>query len=173
VARNVEQLIYSSYGWEREVGSNVVKEFWDSLAKYCKAVEVDDAYHGNDAADMEDVVSMFGNLDKGESFVAVRRGAITARWWSIGEAADMLFKTLPMRHFMAKNYDDMTGKGKGKEIAQTFLSLSKEPVLISDVALIKCYHRHYLARHLKYLQKKDVFSRKPGFQAFSIFVVVF
>jgi hypothetical protein len=123
MARNVKQLIYSSYGWEREVGFSAVKEFWDSLAKYCKTVEVDNAYHGNDAADMEDVVAIIGNLDKGESFVAVRCGAIT-RWWSIGDAADVLFKTLPMRRFMAKNYDDMMGKGKGKEIAQTFLSLS-------------------------------------------------
>jgi hypothetical protein len=173
VAQNVEQLIYSSYGWEREVGFNVVKEFWDSSEKHCKAVEVDDAYHaGNDATDMEDVVLMFGNLDKGESFVAIRRGAITC-WWSIGEAADVLFKTLPMRRFMAKNYDDMTGKGKGKEIAQTFLSLSKEPILISDLALIKCYHRHYLARHLKYLQKKDVFQGSQDFKPSVYLFVVF
>ena len=105
-SRNVEQLIYSAYGWEKEIGFNVVKEFWDSSAKYCKSVvEEDDDQDETDSTDMEDVVTMFGNLDRGGSYVAVKRGAITRRW-SIGEAADVLFKTLPMRRFMAKNYDE-------------------------------------------------------------------
>ena len=50
-ARNVEQLLYSAFAWEKEVGFNVVKEFWASSAKYCVNIEFDEAYDGPDNED--------------------------------------------------------------------------------------------------------------------------
>jgi hypothetical protein len=177
VPRNVEQLTYTAFAWEDAVGFNVVKEYWDSSAAYCKSKVCDEFEEGdaeagdkNDA--LEDVIRMFGDLQNGESFVAMKRGAET-RWWSIGEAADVLYKTLPMRRFMAKNFDDMKVTGKAKKICQDFISLSAEPVLLCDLALVRCFHRFYLAKHLKFFQDKDLFVRKAGFQAFSIFVRCF
>jgi hypothetical protein len=74
---------------------------------------------------------------------------------------------------MAKNFGDMRVTGKAKKICQDFISLSAEPVLLCDLALVKCFHRFYLAKHLKFFQAKDLFVRKAGFQAFSIFVRCF
>eukprot|EP00978_Attheya_sp_CCMP212_P003340 scaffold6892_cov37-Attheya_sp.AAC.3 len=79
-------------------------------------------------------------------------------WWSIGEAANTLHKTLPMRRFMAANFDDTKKKkrdSKAKQICQDFLSLSSEPAILCDMALLKSFHRFYLARHLKFFQSGD------------------
>jgi hypothetical protein len=148
---------------EKEVGFNVVKEFWESSTKYCTNIEFDEEYNGQDNEDVQDVLTMFGKLDSGELFVAVKRGAVT-RWWSIGEAADTLLKTLPMRRFMAKNYDDTKTSGKAKEIAHTFLSLSKEPTLIFDFALIKSFHRHYVANYMKFFKTRISSRRRQVFK---------
>ena len=124
---------------------------------------------------MEEVVFMFSSLKGGDIFVVMICGAET-HWWTLGEAADVLFKTLPMRRFMATNYDDTQKQGqdgKAQKIAQDFLSLSSEPVLLCDLALLKCYHRFYLARHLKYFQSKDYHTRKAAFQALNVFVRCF
>jgi hypothetical protein len=184
VDRNVEQLLYTAFAWEKEVGVNVIREYWDASKEYCyekdfNAPTNDDDGGGDDeegktnGKDHEEVLAMFGNLEKGDRFVVMIRGAET-RWWTLGEAADVLYKTLPMRRFMATNFDDTksakTAKSDGKatKIAQDFLSLSAEPVLLCDLALLKCFHRFYLARHLKFYQTADGYTKKAGFQAFSV-----
>jgi hypothetical protein len=179
VPRNVEQMLYTAFSWEHIAGFNVVKEYWDSSARYCESkvllfdeFEEGDAEAGDKNHAFEDVTRMFGDLENGKSFVAMKRGAET-RWWSIGEAADVLYQTLPMRRFMAMNFDDMKVTGKAKKICQDFISLSAEPVLLCDLALVKCFHRCYLAKHLKFFQDKDLLVRKAGFQAFSVFVRCF
>ena len=35
VPRNVEQMLYTAYAWEHEVGLNVSKEYWHSSAEFC------------------------------------------------------------------------------------------------------------------------------------------
>ena len=91
---------------------NVAKEYWESSAEYCMnkiggvGEEVDgEEWRDENMDEMEKVVLMFSSLKGGDIFVVMIRGAET-RWWTLGEAADVLFKTLPMRRFMAKNYDD-------------------------------------------------------------------
>jgi hypothetical protein len=101
-------------------------------------------YEKNNNDDYKDVLMMFGNLEKDDTFLTMKRGAKT-RWWTIGEAACIIFHTMPMRKFMARNYDDTKVTGKAQKTARTFLNLSSMPSIICDLALIKCYHGFYLA----------------------------
>jgi hypothetical protein len=112
-------------------------------------------------------------IDKyGRRFVGARKGSDT-RWWTIGEAATILWDTLAMRIRLAENFDKLKKSGKARETCQTFLSLARLPEIICDLALVKCYHYFYVARHLKFYKDDDLLSRKAGFQAFSIFVRIF
>jgi hypothetical protein len=79
VARNVEQLIFAAFKWENELGVNVVRKFWESSAKYCHQREVNEGeqdapdennktgYNENNNDDYNDVLMMFGNLEKGDN----------------------------------------------------------------------------------------------------------
>jgi hypothetical protein len=62
------------------------------------------------------------------------------RWWTFGEAATMLFHTLPMQITLAQNFDKMAKNGKARETSQMFHSLAKEPEIVCDLALAKSYH---------------------------------
>jgi hypothetical protein len=123
VARNVEQLVLSAFKWENELGINTVHKLWESSAKYCHQREANEeesdtadnnnntGYDENNNDDFKDVLVMFGDLEKGDNFVTMKHGAKT-RWWMIGEAACILLHKLPMRKFMARNYDDRKITGK-------------------------------------------------------------
>jgi hypothetical protein len=162
VTRNAEQFIFSAFKWEHETGVNVVEVFWDSSAEYCYCHEYEEEEgeegDGTDKnnKDYKYVIIMFDTLERGDKFVSMKRGAET-RWWTIGEAACVLYDTLPMRTFMARNFDDMKLSGKAQKMAQTFLSLSEIEVLVCDLALLKCYHHFYLPKHLKFYQTADRF----------------
>jgi hypothetical protein len=123
-------------------------------------------------AEYKDVVVMLFEFQNGCKFVRMSRGSET-RWWSIGESAQNMLKTLPMRRFMARNFDDMKANredSKAKKIAQDFLSISAEPVILCDAAYLMCFHRFYLAGHMKFFQSLDKLTRAAGCQPFSIFV---
>jgi hypothetical protein len=81
VPRNVEQMLYTAYAWEHEVGLNVTKEYWHSSAEFCheKFGELleDDNNSYDDLEQFEEVLLMFLNLKKGEKFVLMTRGAET------------------------------------------------------------------------------------------------
>eukprot|EP00978_Attheya_sp_CCMP212_P022191 scaffold65887_cov38-Attheya_sp.AAC.2 len=150
-------MLYTAYAWEHEVGLNVSKEYWHSSAEFCyeqfgELFLEDDNNSDNVLEQFEEVLLMFLNLEKGEKFVLMTRGAET-RWWSVGEAADTLHKTLPMR--------------------QLPFSIDSEPAILCDMALLKSFHRFYLARHLKFFQSGDKLTHAAGFQQFSIFVRCF
>ena len=42
VEPTVEQLLYSSYAWEAEIGLSCMKEFWDASAEHCLSCDFDD-----------------------------------------------------------------------------------------------------------------------------------
>ena len=168
-ARNVEQLIYSCFAWEKEVGKEHVKAFWDASATYSmRNVELEE----RDQETTNEILLMFMENDYSDNFVSMKRGCVTW-WWTIGEAAWVLIRTLLMRHLMAKKFDDMKQPGKARNICQTFLSLVKEPGLICDLTLVARHHRFYMAPHLTFLQGADDLTRKAGFQSFSVFVRMF
>jgi hypothetical protein len=168
--RDVEQLIYSCYAWEREVGKDIMKEYWNVIVEHVSDLpddaDNDDYDDGGDVAEMEIVATICAH---GRAYIGAKRGS-DCRWWTLGEAATVLWNTLPMRVSLAENYDKQKIPGKARDTCQTFLSLAKEKTIICDLALVKCHHRFYIARHMKFLQTPDTLVLKAGFQAFSIFV---
>jgi hypothetical protein len=172
--RDVEQFMYSSYAWESNTGNEIVKEYW----RVIKDVVSDLPCASNDEEEIPDwaddnMVKLITFVnEQGQKFVGVKRASNT-RWWTLGESATVLWKTLPMRIALAQNFDKLKKPGKAGETCQTFLSLAKDPEIICDLALVKCHHRYYIARHLKFFQQANLFCRKSGFQAFNIFVRVF
>jgi hypothetical protein len=173
--RDVEQFMFSSYAWESNTGNEIVKEYWrvikDAMSDLPCASD-DEEEIPNWADDNMVKLTTFVN-EQGQKFVGVKRASDTQCWWTFGESATVLWKPLPMRIALAHNFDKLKKPGKARETCQAFLSLAKDPEIICDLALVKCHHRYYIARHLKFLQQADLFCRKSGFQAFSIFARVF
>jgi hypothetical protein len=150
--RDVEQLLYSAYAWEDRLEPDFLQAWWDIIADCALAsigLEGEEGEAG--AIIMLEIRAMFEDNGEGGrilSFTAAQRGVI-ARWWTIGNAAAILYKTLPMRRLMAQNFDDMTTrKSAARDTAQTFLSLSKEMVIICDLAFVKCHHEFYISQHM-------------------------
>jgi hypothetical protein len=70
------------------------------------------------------IVAAFSNLD-GRRYISSKKGS-DSRWWSICEAADLLYKTLPIRKAMVENFDKLKKNGAPRDTAQTLLSFFKE-----------------------------------------------
>jgi hypothetical protein len=126
--RDVEQFMFASFKWEYEIGRDILKQYWEKLLP-----ETDD--NGN--ADEDEKVNIDFMIDKyGRRFIGARKGSDT-RWWTIGEAATILWDTLAMRIRLAENFDKLKKSGKARETCQTFLSLARLPEIIYDLALVK------------------------------------
>jgi hypothetical protein len=120
--RGVEQFMFASFKWEYEIGRDALKQYWEKLLP-----ETDD----DDNADEDEKVHIDFMIDKnGRRFVGARKGSDT-RWWTIGEAATIMWDTLAMRIRLAENFDKLKKFGKARETCQTFLSLSPSPLSIS------------------------------------------
>jgi hypothetical protein len=143
--RHVEQLLFSAYYWEKELGPDLVRKIWDVLVRFIG--ESDDWNKPGDSDNIE--VQQYID-ENGLKCVAMTKGTVTL-WWTTGESACTLYETMPMRRKMAKGYVRIPNhpNPKAKAFAQSFISLSSETVLLCDVALIRAFHRFYLARHLK------------------------
>jgi hypothetical protein len=74
-----------------------------------------------------------------------------------------MWKTVPMHIALAENYNDQKINGKARDTCQTFLSLVREKAIICNLALVKCHHRFYIVRHMKFLQSPDELTQKAGF----------
>jgi hypothetical protein len=175
--RDVEQLVYSAYAWEHAVSKDIVREYWDALMEHTKKLNSfseDEENTLDEHVQYQEVQEFVITRDEpsGKLFIGMKRGCET-RWWTLGEAADILYETLPMRISMAKNFDKLKQNGKARDTCRTFLSLAKEPSILCDLALLKCHHRFYMARTLQFFQRADPFTRKGGFGAFSVFVRCF
>ena len=143
--------MYAAFAWEHEVGSNFMKEFWDATKDFAYQVIVDENFIEGDVEKREaaDEIVMELSALKKDGFVKMTRGCET-RWWTIGQAALILFNSLNTRIFMAKNYlSNNKPTDKVKQTIQTFLSLAAEPSIINDLALLKSFHQYYVAPHMK------------------------
>ena len=167
--RDVEQLIYSCFAWEKEVGKDIMKEYRNAIIGYISDLPEDD---DNDDAggDLEKRMELMVTIDDhGRAFIGAKRGS-DCRWWTLGDATTILWKTLPMRVSLAQNYDKQNIPGKVRKTCQTFQLLAKEKAIICDLALVKCHHRFFIARHMKFFQSADALLWKAGFQAFNVFI---
>jgi hypothetical protein len=183
--RDVEQLLYSAWAWENESGKELMKLFWESNMEYAATDDRDiNITNHQDNEDEDDELPRIvpGDQAHGEwegvrvyikrkgniNFIAMKKGCET-RWFTIGEAACVLWDTLNVRYQVAKNYDKMKQDGKARNICQTFLSLVEEPALLADVCLLSTHHRYYLEPHLKFYQNADnLTTKRAGHQAFNV-----
>lgn len=93
--------------------------------------------------DVEDAT--LGNIQK---FKALQQGSET-RWFTIGAAAGVLLDSRPMWITVAETYDEAKGTGKVRQVAQDFLSLLKEPSIVSDLALVSAFHKSFVKGNAK------------------------
>jgi hypothetical protein len=173
--QDVEQLIYAAFSWEHSVSKTIVREYWDTIVEHTSMLDSSLEEDEEASSDEYKDVQLFITQDKksGKTFIGMKRGCKT-RWWTIGEAAHILYETLPIQRSMAKNFDKLKGNNsKAKETCRTFLLLVKEPRIICDLALLKCHHRFYMAPTLQFFQRAELFTRKGGFGAFNVFVRCF
>jgi hypothetical protein len=186
--RDVEQFMFTAFRFEDFLDKEVREALWHAIRDYAFAGVAGDE-EGEEAAaeqfigvggdeeregattEQLKLVAAFKELD-GSRYISSKRGS-DSRWWSIGEAATLLLKTLPIRKAMAENFDKLRQTGAARDTCQTLLSFFNEQQIICDLALLKCHHRFYLARHMQYFQLPDHLTRKSGFQAFNVLSRVF
>ena len=90
---------------------------------------------------------------------------IITRWWTIGAAATDFLEKYSIFITLAKHIRNINTSDKAKnKIASSILSLCKEPVIMSDVNLIACYHETFLNKNFAWLQRGDeAIGNSPGF----------
>ena len=136
--RNAMQLIHSIY----DLQAAIEIDLWKKL--YFKAAE-----------------------EIGETVIKFKKIAapIVTRWWTVGAAATDFLEKFPIFIQLCKNIRNVyTSENARNKIASSILSLSKEPVIISDVNLISCYHNAFLDKNFAWLQKGDKeIGNSPGF----------
>jgi hypothetical protein len=162
---NVEQLVFFAYAWEHTVSKHIVHEYWDALMEHTKKLNSfsEDKRNTSDEhyQDVQELIVTW-NKPLGKNIIGMKCGCET-RWWTLGEAADILCETLPMQISMANVFDKLKQNGKASDTCWTFLSLAKEPSIRCNLALLKCHHSFYMARSLQFFQRADPFTWKGGF----------
>jgi hypothetical protein len=171
VDRGIEQFIFTAFCFEDFLEKEVREALWSALRDYAFDAVAGDEEGEEATPEQFELATAYSKLE-GSRYISSKRGS-DSRWWSIGEAADLLYKTLPIRKAMAENFDKLKKNGATRDTCQTLLSFFDEQWIICDLALLKCHHRFYLARHMKYFQRPDPLTRKSGFQSFNVLSRVF
>ena len=126
-SRCVMQLLFTVYLWEKEVGKDQLRVMWKSAVDYVeqfkdKRSEIREQSLVALLDDMMETPTNDGKKLNADHFIAMIKGCIN-RWWSVGVAADVLFKTLSLQLVMAKKFVQMTPRSStAKSIAQDFIS---------------------------------------------------
>ena len=117
-----------------------------------------------------DIASLDDTLNKlsKEGIQNLRMGVAT-RWWHIGTAILILLKNLPWWQALARVTVKTRKDSKVGKCAQDFLSLSKQPSLLSDLHLLAAIHTTFMVPHLKWMQRKDKLLKKAGFSSPNMF----
>lgn len=169
--RDVEQFIFTAFRFEYFIDKEVREALWSAIRNYTFDAVAGDG--GEEAtAEQIEITAAYEDLD-GSRYIRSKRGS-DSRWWSIDESSDQLYEAKSIRKAMCKNWDKLKKNGASRhDTCQTLLSFFDEQMIICDLALLKCHHRFYLARHLQYFQRPDPLSRKSGFQSFNVLTRVF
>ena len=81
---------------------------------------------------------------------------ILTRWWTVGQAAKNIIEYFPILIEMVKRFRNANpSNNKLNKIASGLLSLIAEPIIVSDIKLIACFHDTFLNQHFDWLQKGD------------------
>ena len=94
---------------------------------------------------------------------------ILTRWWSVGECASsitdnwMIWKTmLPLILNLPTTYLNVATK----KVVKSTIDLMESREIRADILLIKIYHKVFLNKFMKYLQRGDqLVNNVPGFQS--------
>ena len=90
---------------------------------------------------------------------------ILTRWWTVGEASKSIVEYMPILIQIARNMiNRYKTDSKVNRIASALVSLVREPIIVSDIKLISCFHDVFINGHFSWLQKgdKDI-GGTPGF----------
>ena len=94
---------------------------------------------------------------------------VLTRWHTVGIAAevvDRLYLQLVKATQIYVNSNDT--KSRTNKIAAGLQSLMAEPLIYSDLQLVKCFHKSFLQDHFEWLQASDDMSSVPGFQSHQV-----
>ena len=94
---------------------------------------------------------------------------VLTRWWTVGVGAEHLFCFYPAIFKAAQvvvNSNDRNSRPW--KIASGLYKLMSDPHNFIDVALVKCFHKHFISRHVGWLQSSTDLSGTEGFQAHNI-----
>jgi hypothetical protein len=145
---DIEQSLFSAFRFEDFLDKEVREALWHAIRDYAFDGVAADEEGEETTSEQFELVAAYDNLEGGgRRYISSKRGS-GPRWWSIGEAADLLYRTLAIRKAMAENFDELKKPGATRDTCQTLLSFFKEQRIICDLALLKCHHRFYLARQL-------------------------
>ena len=102
---------------------------------------------------------------KGGLKVKKMAAPILTRWWTVGEASRSIVEYLPIFIQIARNMINYhKADSKLNKIASSLVSLISEPIIVSDIKLIKCFHGIFIDDHFNWLQKGDRdIGGTPGF----------
>jgi hypothetical protein len=75
--RDVEQLMYAAYAWEKEAGKAVMKEFWDVILE--NVSDISDTYNEDDDDNKRNYEFTMMVDEKGRKFIGLKHGCET-RW---------------------------------------------------------------------------------------------
>ena len=102
--------------------------------------------------------SATADLGFDDDLVKVKKIAapILTRWWTVGQAAKNIIEYFPILIEMVKRFRNANpSNNKLNKIASGLLSLIAEPIIVSDIKLISCFHDIFLNQHFDWLQKGD------------------
>ena len=137
--RNASQAIHSFYDLQKACGFGVWELHWKDVAK-----------------------ELGMNSEKSVKKIAA---PILTRWWTVGEAARNIVENMPILMTMSEEIRNANpSNNKLNKIASGILSLMREPIIVSDIKLIACFHDVFLNEHFDWLQKgDDEIGGTPGF----------
>ena len=94
---------------------------------------------------------------------------VLTRWHTVGVAAQVVDRLylhlLKATQIYINTYDT---KSRPNKIAAGLQSLLAEPLLYSDLQLVKCFHKAFLQEHFEWLQACTDLSNLPGFQSHQV-----
>lgn len=186
------QLLYAACAWMKTVGRDECKKMFkllvDGLIEDLDRTGMVGGEDNDEEGDedrvqkvAETVAGELMHLTKDEleglQFKTAQKGSET-RWWSIGIAAKVMWEQRHVFRSLIITYANIKGKKNGvtdeaKKCGNTFLSLSDEPVVVSDVALIADFQDVFMTPYTRWIQEEDKLARKSGFQSFNTLVSCF
>ncbi|GFH49221.1 hypothetical protein CTEN210_05697, partial [Chaetoceros tenuissimus] len=158
--RNALQLIHAVYDLQKHIGV----EEWRNIIKIVEEKSNKKWKNANIGV---------GNDEFYEKF----REPILTRWWTVGQATNLIVKNLHILKDIVLYCIRMKRKDKDTAIhttASRLYSLLHERTIISDLKFIYCYNDTFISKHFDWMQQGDErIGGTPGFYGRNMLARVF